>query len=148
MLSDAAQARGIAPVLADMADYKPRKLKDERDLLIITSTHGEGDPPRSAQPFFEFVDSRKGSEASGTVAVAVVDSGVQGDHVDLKNRMLDGYDTTGLFDTTKAAATDNDDCGHGTHVAGIIAGAVALVVIAVIWLLIPRTRVSDSRQER
>jgi hypothetical protein len=33
-------------------------------------------------------------------------------------------------------------------VAGIIAGAVALVVIAVIWLLIPRTRVSDSKQER
>ena len=33
-------------------------------------------------------------------------------------------------------------------VAGIIAGAVALVVIAVIWLLIPRTRVSDSWQER
>jgi sulfite reductase (NADPH) flavoprotein alpha-component len=42
-----------------MADYKLRALKDEHDLLVITSTHGEGDPPQSAKPFFEFVESRK-----------------------------------------------------------------------------------------
>jgi sulfite reductase (NADPH) flavoprotein alpha-component len=58
-LSQAAKERGVEPVVVDMADYKLRKLKDERDLLIITSTHGEGDPPLSAKPFFEFVESRK-----------------------------------------------------------------------------------------
>jgi sulfite reductase (NADPH) flavoprotein alpha-component len=59
LLSDAARKQGVEPILADMADYKVRKLKDERDLLVITSTHGEGDPPLSAKPFFEFIESRK-----------------------------------------------------------------------------------------
>src|SRR5690606_19262501 len=59
MLSAAAEQHGFTPTLVDMADYKPRRLKDEHDLLIITSTHGEGDPPLSAKPFFEFIESRK-----------------------------------------------------------------------------------------
>jgi sulfite reductase (NADPH) flavoprotein alpha-component len=50
---------GLDATVADMADYKVRKFRDERDLLIITSTHGEGDPPLSAKSFFEFIDSRK-----------------------------------------------------------------------------------------
>lgn len=58
-LAEEATKRGLKPVLTDMADYNLRKLKDERDLLIVTSTHGEGDPPLSAKPFFEFVESRK-----------------------------------------------------------------------------------------
>jgi sulfite reductase (NADPH) flavoprotein alpha-component len=58
-LADSMRRSGIEAVVADMADYKVRKLRDERDLLIITSTHGEGDPPLSAKPFFEFVESRK-----------------------------------------------------------------------------------------
>ena len=58
-LAEAAQQRGLAPVVADMADYKTRKLKDEQDLLVITSTHGEGDPPQSAVAFFEFLEGRK-----------------------------------------------------------------------------------------
>jgi sulfite reductase (NADPH) flavoprotein alpha-component len=59
MLAEEATKRGLKPVLTDMADYNLRKLKEERDLLIVTSTHGEGDPPLSAKPFFEFVESRK-----------------------------------------------------------------------------------------
>ncbi|MBP1883969.1 assimilatory sulfite reductase (NADPH) flavoprotein subunit [Sinorhizobium mexicanum] len=58
-LADAARGKGAEPSLVDMADYKPRKLKDEQDLLIITSTHGEGEPPLSAVGFFEFLESRK-----------------------------------------------------------------------------------------
>jgi sulfite reductase (NADPH) flavoprotein alpha-component len=50
---------GLDASVADMADYKVRKFRDERDLLIITSTHGEGDPPLSAKSFFEFIESRK-----------------------------------------------------------------------------------------
>lgn len=59
MLAEEATKRGLKPVLTDMADYNLRKLKEERDLLIVTSTHGEGDPPLSAKPFFEFIESRK-----------------------------------------------------------------------------------------
>jgi len=58
-LAEAAKAKGIEPRLVDMADYKTRGLKDEQDLLVITSTHGEGDPPQTAVGFFEFLESRK-----------------------------------------------------------------------------------------
>lgn len=43
----------------DMADYKPKKLKDETHLLCIVSTHGEGDPPDTARDFHAFLDSKK-----------------------------------------------------------------------------------------
>jgi sulfite reductase (NADPH) flavoprotein alpha-component len=58
-LAEGARLQGQEPRLADMADYKLRTLKDEQDLLVITSTHGEGDPPLSAKAFFEFIESRK-----------------------------------------------------------------------------------------
>jgi sulfite reductase (NADPH) flavoprotein alpha-component len=64
-LADAARAKGVEPIVADMADYKPRRLKDEQDLLVITSTHGEGEPPLSAAGFFEFVEGRKAPKLDG-----------------------------------------------------------------------------------
>lgn len=48
--------------------------------------------------------------------IAVVDSGVQSSHPDLAGHLRSGYDTFGRGSTA-------DDCGHGTHVAGIIAAA-------------------------
>lgn len=59
MLAEKARARGLEPALLDMADYKLRRLKEEQDLVIIASTHGEGDPPLSGMGFFEFVEGRK-----------------------------------------------------------------------------------------
>jgi len=53
------EAAGRPVVLADMADYKPRRLREERDMVLISSTHGEGDPPQPAADFFEFLESRK-----------------------------------------------------------------------------------------
>jgi sulfite reductase (NADPH) flavoprotein alpha-component len=64
-LAEAARARGVEAVVADMADYKPRRLKDEQDLLVITATHGEGEPPASAVGFFEFVEGRKAPRLEG-----------------------------------------------------------------------------------
>ncbi len=65
VLAESARAKGVESIVADMADYKPRKLKGEQDLLVITSTHGEGEPPLSAAGFFEFVEGRKAPRLEG-----------------------------------------------------------------------------------
>jgi sulfite reductase (NADPH) flavoprotein alpha-component len=64
MIVERAKARNLTARLCDMAAYKIRELKDEQDLLIITSTHGEGDPPQTAAGFFEFVEGRKAPKFS------------------------------------------------------------------------------------
>lgn len=64
-LATAAKAQGVEARVADMADYKPRGLKDEQDLLVVTSTHGEGDPPPNAVGFFEFLAGRKAPKLDG-----------------------------------------------------------------------------------
>jgi len=53
------------------------------------------------------------------VTVAVLDTGVRASHPDLAGRILEAVDFT---DTRPDA---DDDVGHGTHVAGIIAGSGA-----------------------
>ena len=52
------------------------------------------------------------------VTVAVIDSGIDASHVDLNGKIVAWHDTSGE-DTT----SPTDGSGHGTHVAGIIAGA-------------------------
>ena len=48
VLAAKAAALGIPASAVDMESYKPATLKQEQDLLVVTSTHGEGEPP---QPF-------------------------------------------------------------------------------------------------
>ncbi|GGH68822.1 sulfite reductase [NADPH] flavoprotein alpha-component [Saccharibacillus endophyticus] len=42
-----------------MSDFKPANLKKLENLLIIVSTHGEGDPPDNALAFHEFINSKR-----------------------------------------------------------------------------------------
>jgi sulfite reductase (NADPH) flavoprotein alpha-component len=58
-LADRAGALGLPASAVDMADYTPRRLKAVDDLLVVTSTHGDGDPPQPAAPFFEFLEGPK-----------------------------------------------------------------------------------------
>jgi sulfite reductase (NADPH) flavoprotein alpha-component len=55
----AATERGLAVNLVDVANYKPRQLKNEQDLMLIFATHGDGDPPQPALDFFEFLEGPK-----------------------------------------------------------------------------------------
>jgi sulfite reductase (NADPH) flavoprotein alpha-component len=64
-LAAAAAERGLSPQLVDMADYKPRALKDEQDLLVIVSTYGEGDPPQPSVGFFEFLEGARAPKLEG-----------------------------------------------------------------------------------
>ncbi|WP_405115955.1 S8 family peptidase [Paenibacillus sp. FSL K6-1217] len=54
------------------------------------------------------------SKGSKEVVVAVVDTGVQANHPDLKGQLLTGYNAI------TSGSTPDDDVGHGTHVCGII----------------------------
>lgn len=57
------------------------------------------------------------------INVAVVDSGVDGLHPDLQNRMVANFKVAGDQVVECPAACNSDTTGgHGTHVAGIIAG--------------------------
>jgi subtilisin family serine protease len=58
------------------------------------------------------------SKGDNHVIVAVVDTGVQLDHPDLQGRLVDGIN---IMDKK---VPPEDDVGHGTHVAGIIAASV------------------------
>jgi serine protease AprX len=54
------------------------------------------------------------------VGVAVIDSGISGDIADFKN--ADGSSRVTNVIANPGASTPNDVVGHGTHVAGIVAG--------------------------
>ncbi|AIQ37292.1 serine protease [Paenibacillus sp. FSL R5-0345] len=58
------------------------------------------------------------SKGSKEVVVAVVDTGVQINHPDLKGKLLTGYNAI------TNGSTPEDDVGHGTHVSGIIGALV------------------------
>lgn len=58
-LTERAQGRGLAAECLDMNDFPGRRLKKEQHVVIITSTHGEGDPPDNALGLHEFLHSRK-----------------------------------------------------------------------------------------
>ncbi|RFU63723.1 assimilatory sulfite reductase (NADPH) flavoprotein subunit [Peribacillus glennii] len=53
------EGRGFQVTVSSMSDFKPNNLKKVQNLLIIVSTHGEGDPPDSALTFHEFLHGRR-----------------------------------------------------------------------------------------
>lgn len=102
-----------------------KKLKKNKSVIAsgvpsYRKALGEADPSIGKQWGLEKLDFKETSNLSvgEGVVVAVVDTGVDGNHPDLQHSLISGYDvydekTKGLFDPN----------GHGTHVAGIIAAA-------------------------
>lgn len=45
---EAATAQGVGARLVSLADFNPRQIKQERAVLLVVSTHGDGDPPDDA----------------------------------------------------------------------------------------------------
>ncbi|MFC9542212.1 assimilatory sulfite reductase (NADPH) flavoprotein subunit [Lysinibacillus sp. NPDC056959] len=45
--------------ISSLATFKPNNLKKVTNLLLIVSTHGEGDPPDQAIQFYEFLHSKR-----------------------------------------------------------------------------------------
>lgn len=64
------------------------------------------------------MDAWKLTTGSQDIIIAVVDSGIKLDHPEFAGRLVPGYDFVNNDDQP------DDDMGHGTHVAGIIAAAL------------------------
>ena len=78
---------------------------------------------RSYQPWLNQINlpyaNQLGTSNGSGVVVGVADSGVQAGHVELKSQIVKSYN---VFD---GSANVLDSVGHGTHVAGLVAGATA-----------------------
>ncbi|MGN9865957.1 assimilatory sulfite reductase (NADPH) flavoprotein subunit [Bacillus swezeyi] len=53
------EGRGFQVTVSSMSDFKPNQLKKLKNLLIVVSTHGEGEPPDNALSFHEFLHGRR-----------------------------------------------------------------------------------------
>lgn len=58
-LASKLEANGFQVTLSAMNKFKPNGLKKVENLLIIASTHGEGEPPDNAISFHEFLYSKR-----------------------------------------------------------------------------------------
>ncbi len=102
----AAQIRSLPYVKRVVADRLVHALADSANLTVI------GAPK---------VWSSLGSRGKG-VTVAIIDTGIDYTHEALGNGFGPGFKVTGGWDFVNNDADPFDDNGHGTHVAGIIAG--------------------------
>jgi sulfite reductase (NADPH) flavoprotein alpha-component len=59
------QERGFSVTLSCMSQYPPKDLRKVKQLLVVVSTHGEGDPPDRAVTFHEFLHSRRAPQLAG-----------------------------------------------------------------------------------
>lgn len=61
-----ATARGLRSVVKKMGDYKTNQLKSEKNVLVIVSTHGEGEPPDNTREMHEFIFSKRAPQLKET----------------------------------------------------------------------------------
>jgi sulfite reductase (NADPH) flavoprotein alpha-component len=64
-MSKKLQDQGFQVTQSSMAEFKPNGLKKIQNLLIVVSTHGEGDPPDNALSFYEFLHSKRAPQLDG-----------------------------------------------------------------------------------
>lgn len=64
-MSKMLEEKGIQVTLSAMSDFKPNSLKKVQNLLILVSTHGEGDAPDNAISFYEFLHSKRAPQLEG-----------------------------------------------------------------------------------
>ncbi len=60
-----AKEEGFTPQLKNMDGYNLRQLKEEKNILLIVSTHGEGEPPFQAKEFYDFLHSKRAPKLDG-----------------------------------------------------------------------------------
>ncbi|MBB6443904.1 assimilatory sulfite reductase (NADPH) flavoprotein subunit [Bacillus benzoevorans] len=53
------EGRGLEVTVSSMSDFKPNQLKKVQNLLLVVSTHGDGEPPDNAISFHEFLHGKR-----------------------------------------------------------------------------------------
>ena len=61
-----AEAQGFSVIVQNMLDYPKNQLKKDKNLLLIISTHGEGEPPDNAKEFYDFLHGKRAPSLEGT----------------------------------------------------------------------------------
>ncbi|MDA1475858.1 assimilatory sulfite reductase (NADPH) flavoprotein subunit [Bacillus changyiensis] len=56
---------GFQVTVSAMNDFKPKQLKQLKHLLIVVSTHGEGEPPDNALSFYDYLHSKRAPKLDG-----------------------------------------------------------------------------------
>ncbi|MGO9111997.1 MAG: sulfite reductase flavoprotein subunit alpha [Thermoguttaceae bacterium] len=59
------EEKGFAVTLSCMSDFRTNNLKKVKQLLIVVSTYGEGDPPDKAVLFHEFIHGKRAPRLEG-----------------------------------------------------------------------------------
>jgi major intracellular serine protease len=98
--------------------------KNEVNLLpinLLEITSPEENPPSNIIDIGSQYKWSRGYTGKGVV-VAVIDTGCDTNHPDLKDRIIGGYNFTEEYGGDISIFEDTN--GHGTHVAGIIAGSI------------------------
>lgn len=92
--------------------------RSDEDSALIAQSSGTNDPQAGKQWMLGSVSAPIAWDLQKTnksVSVAIIDSGCNVNHEDLKNNVV------GTFDTKTGGTDVTDEQDHGTHVAGIIA---------------------------
>ncbi len=91
-----------------------------QEFVQNTSVQGS----RSSDWHYKAIDAHKLNEfewPNGTnIEVAIVDGGIDADHVELRGRVIAGYGLISLEDSLEAELFEGKRNGHGTFIAGLI----------------------------
>lgn len=111
---------------ADSAETGGARAAEHRDESAGGSTSAAATPNDVLYSRYQWnlpiIETLRGwniDKGSRDIKVAVVDTGVDLNHPDLRNRLLPGVNVV-----TRGTTDPDDDVGHGTHVAGVIAALV------------------------
>lgn len=58
-LAEKASFKNVAATVISMYDFNYKKLKEEENVAVIVSTHGEGDPPDMAEDFYKYLTGKR-----------------------------------------------------------------------------------------
>ncbi|MHB9095848.1 MAG: S8 family serine peptidase, partial [Eubacteriales bacterium] len=119
ILASAPVGTDIDKLVTDLE--KDRSVQYAQPNYIYKLSARPNDPQYSRQWAMPKINAEPGwgvARSNSAVTIAILDSGVDVNHPDLKGRLVSGTNTVNPLKSTR------DDAGHGTHVAGIIGAAV------------------------